>query len=58
MIGKIRPQIMVGIVCATVFSVVALWVGLEMGAVEIVTATIGGIFGFLGGVSLKVLENE
>ena len=58
MMGKIRPQIMVGILCATVFSVVALWVGLEMEAVEIVTAVIGGIFGFLGGVSLKVLENE
>jgi hypothetical protein len=29
-----------------------------MEAVEVVTAVIGGIFGFLGGVSLKVLENE
>jgi len=31
---------------------------MEMNATEIVTAVIGGIFGFLGGVSLKVLENE
>jgi len=29
-----------------------------MEAVEIVTAIVGGLFGFLGGVSLKVLENE
>jgi hypothetical protein len=29
-----------------------------MGAIEVLTAIIGGIFGFLGGVSLKVLENE
>lgn len=29
-----------------------------MAATEIVTAVVGGIFGFLGGVSLKVLENE
>ena len=58
MIGKIRPQILAAIVCATVFSVFALWIGMEMGATEIVTAVIGGIFGFLGGVSLKVLENE
>jgi len=29
-----------------------------MDAVEIVTAIVGGLFGFLGGVSLKVLENE
>lgn len=29
-----------------------------MEAVEIVTGIVGGLFGFLGGVSLKVLENE
>jgi len=40
------------------FSVVALFVGVALDAVEIVTAVIGGLFGFLGGVSLKVLENE
>jgi hypothetical protein len=58
MIGKIRPQILAAIVCATIFSVFALWIGKEMAATEIVTAVVGGIFGFLGGVSLKVLENE
>ena len=56
--GKFRPQIALAIIAATVFSVTALWVGLQMQATEIVTAVIGGIFGFLGGVSLKVLENE
>jgi hypothetical protein len=29
-----------------------------MEATEIVTGVIGGIFGFLGGVSMKVLESE
>jgi hypothetical protein len=58
MIGKIRPQILVAIISATLFSVFALWVGMEMAATEVVTAVIGAIFGFLGGVSLKVLENE
>ena len=58
MIGKISPQILAAIVCATIFSVFALWIGMEMAATEIVTAVVGGIFGFLGGVSLKVLENE
>jgi len=57
-LGKIRVQILVAILSATVFSVYALWIGKEMGATEVVTAVIGGIFGFLGGVSLKVLENE
>ena len=56
--GKIRPQILVAILSATVFSVTALFVGVAMEATEVVTAVIGGIFGFLGGVSLKVLENE
>tara|TARA_R110000824_G_scaffold3331_5_gene15782 strand:+ start:1273 stop:1380 length:108 start_codon:yes stop_codon:yes gene_type:complete len=35
-----------------------MYVGMKMDAVEIVTAIVGGLFGFLGGVSLKVLENE
>lgn len=56
--GKIRPQILIGIICATIFSSLALYIGMRMDAVEIVTATLGGLFGFLGGVSLKVLENE
>ena len=54
----LRPQIFFGILCATVFSLVAIWIGYKMEATEIVTAVIGGIFGFLGGVSLKVLETE
>ncbi len=56
--GKIRPQILVAIICATIFSMFASWLAYQMDAVEVMTAIIGGIFGFLGGVSLKVLENE
>ena len=58
MINKIRPQILAALLCATLFSLFAVWVGMQMGAVEVVTAIIGGLFGFLGGVSLKVLESE
>jgi len=57
-IGKLRPQIFLAICSATIFSIVTVIVGLHMGAIEVITAIIGGIFGFLGGVSLKVLENE
>tara|TARA_R100000750_G_scaffold37684_1_gene24282 strand:- start:670 stop:849 length:180 start_codon:yes stop_codon:yes gene_type:complete len=57
-LGTIRPQILVGIICATLFGCLGLFVGVQMNAVEIVTAIIGGLFGFLGGVCLKVLENE
>lgn len=56
--GKLRPQIALAILCGTIFSLFAIWIGARMEAVEVVTAVIGGIFGFLGGVSLKVLENE
>jgi len=57
-VGKIRPQIFLAILCATIFGSFAMYIGMEMAAVEIVTGIIGGLFGFLGGVSLKVLENE
>ena len=58
MMGSFSPQIALGIVCATIFSCLGLWIGLQLEAIEIITAIIGGLFGFLGGVSLKVLENE
>jgi hypothetical protein len=56
--GKVRPQILVAILCATIFSCFVSYLAYKMGGIEIMTAIIGGIFGFLGGVSLKVLENE
>ena len=56
--GKLRPQILVAIICATIFSIYGLFVGLQMAATEVLTGILGGLFGFLGGVALKVLENE
>ena len=56
--NKIRPQICLAIVCSTLIAGMGMYVGHAMGATEIVTAVLGAIFGFLGGVSLKVLENE
>tara|TARA_Y100000310_G_scaffold330637_1_gene402634 strand:- start:1495 stop:1671 length:177 start_codon:yes stop_codon:yes gene_type:complete len=58
MLKKVRPQILTALLCGTIFSTFGLWIGLKMEAVEVVTAIIGGLFGFLGGVSLKVLEAE
>jgi hypothetical protein len=58
MIGKIRPQVLTAIVCATVFAMFAAYLGYKMGATEILTGLIGAIFGFLGGVSLRIIENE
>ena len=58
MISKIRPQILAGIIAGTVVACLALYIGYWMGAVEIVTAVVGSIFGFLSGVSFKILESE
>ena len=57
-IGKVRPQILAAIICATLFSCFVYYLAYKMGCIEIMRAIIGSIFGFLGGVSLKVLENE
>ena len=58
MLSRMRPQLMVAILCGTIFGVVGMWIGMKMEATEVVTAVIGSVFGFLGGVSLKVLEQE
>ena len=55
---RFRPQILAAIVCGTIFGLFGMWIGMQMGATEVVTAVIGSDFGFLGGVSLKVLEQE
>jgi len=56
--GKIRPQVLTAIVCATIFNLFAAYLGYKMMATEILTGLIGGVFGFLGGVSLRIIENE
>ena len=56
MVTKIRPQILVAILCATIFSMFAAFLAYKMDAVEVMTAIIGGIFGMLGGVSLRIID--
>ena len=58
MFSKIRPQILAGIIAGTAEACLALYIGYWMQAVEIVTAVVGSIFGFLSGVSFKILESE
>jgi len=50
MIGKLRPQIFLAILCLTMLATVAAFKGMP----EISTATIGGIIA----LGMKVLENE
>ena len=54
---KLRPQILTAIICATVFSMFSAWLAYLMDAVEIMTAIVGGIFGLLGGVSLRIIDS-
>ena len=54
----LRPQIFFAILCATTFSIVAIWIGWQMEATEIVTAVIGGTIGGLIALGMKVLEND
>ena len=56
--GKIRPQVLAGIICATVFALFAAWIGLKLDAIEVLTGVTGGLFGLLGGVSLRIIESE
>jgi hypothetical protein len=58
MFGKVRPQIFLAIICGTAFGIIGMYIGWQMGATEVVTAIVGSVFGFLGGVALKVLEAE
>ena len=48
---------MASIVCATTFSIVAAVLAYKMGAVEVMTAVVGGVFGLLGGVSLRIIDS-
>ena len=58
MIAKIRPQILIAILCATVFSMFSAYLAFLMDAVEVMTAIIGGVFGMLGGVSLRIIDQS
>ena len=55
---KFRPQILAAIVAATIVASISLWVSWSLQAIEISTAVIGAMFGYLAGVSQKVLESE
>ena len=55
--GKIRPQIALALLCATTFSIFAVWVGYKLGAVEVITGLTGAFIGFLGGISLRIIDS-
>ena len=58
LLSRIRPQIFMSIVCGTPVAIVISILAYKMGSVEIITGVIGSVFGYLAGVSAKILENE
>jgi len=52
-----RPQILASIVAATVFCTFTAWIGWKMDATEIITGLTGAFIGFLGGISLRIIDS-
>jgi hypothetical protein len=52
-----RPQILASIVAATVFCTFTAWIGYKMMATEIITGLTGAFIGFLGGISLRIIDS-
>jgi hypothetical protein len=52
-----RPQILASIVAATVFCCLTAWIGWKMDATEIITGLTGAFIGFLGGISLRIIDS-
>ena len=52
-----RPQILASIVGATFFCTFTAWIGWKLEAVEIITGLTGAFIGFLGGISLRIIDS-
>jgi hypothetical protein len=58
LLGRVKPQILVSILCATILAIVISYFAFRLGAIEIITGVVGAAFGFYAGVSQKILEGE
>jgi len=58
LLGRVRPQIFISILCGTTLAIVISVLAFFMDSVEIITAVVGSVFGYLAGVSQKILESE
>jgi len=45
------------IIAATVFCTFTAWIGWKMDATEIITGLTGAFIGFLGGISLRIIDS-
>ena len=52
-----RPQILASIIAATIFCTFTAWIGWKLEAVEVITGLTGAFIGFLGGISLRIIDS-
>ena len=58
LLSKIRPQVFLSIVCGTVVAITISFIADQLQSIEIITGVAGSVFGFLAGISSKLLEAE
>jgi hypothetical protein len=58
LLSKIRPQVFLSISCGTLIAITISIMAWQLGSIEILTGVVGSVFGFLAGISSKLLEAE
>ena len=58
LLGKIRPQVALSIISGTLVALVVSILAWNLQSIEILTGVVGSVFGFLAGISSKLLEAE
>ena len=58
LLSKVRPQVFLSIVCGTVVAIIISVIAWQLESIEIITGVAGSVFGFLAGISSKLLEAE
>jgi hypothetical protein len=58
LLSKVRPQVFLSIVCGTVVAITISVIAWQLESIEIITGVAGSVFGFLAGISSKLLEAE
>jgi hypothetical protein len=58
LLAKVRPQVFLSIVCGTVVAIIISVIAWQLESIEIITGVAGSVFGFLAGISSKLLEGE
>ena len=58
LLGKVRPQVALSIICGTIVAITISIIAWQLSSIEILTGVVGSVFGFLAGISSKLMEAE